>query len=159
MISECNQCTAFTVDESSDNIYVVEREKQRVRRWIANSNVSVTVAGQDGEGGQSNRHLFYPVKIALDDEETLYVSEDGNGRVVKWKKGALEGSVIASWKPLPIPHWRSRPSDIIVDDNRTIYVIELSRNETQRWFVDSTEGITIAGGYSRSFILNLTVAS
>ena len=54
----------------------------------------MVVAGGNGQGNQLNQ-LNGPTYIFVDDDLSLYVSDCGNHRVMKWVKDAKEGVVVA----------------------------------------------------------------
>ncbi|CAF2793861.1 unnamed protein product [Rotaria sp. Silwood2] len=60
-------------------------------KWAQNG---VTVAGGNGKGGELNQ-LSSPFGIYVDDDQTVYIAESGNDRVVEWKSGAKSGQVAA----------------------------------------------------------------
>ncbi|CAF2052868.1 unnamed protein product, partial [Rotaria magnacalcarata] len=59
--------------------------------WVQNS---VTVAGGDGQGSGMNQ-LFYSRGLYVDDEQTIYVADTSNHRIMEWKYGATNGQVVA----------------------------------------------------------------
>ncbi|CAF1375159.1 unnamed protein product [Adineta ricciae] len=59
--------------------------------WVQNG---VIVAGGHAQGNGLNQ-LNYPYGICIDSQETMYVADFGNHRIVEWKKGATSGQVVA----------------------------------------------------------------
>ena len=53
----------------------------------------VVVAGGQGKGNGLTQ-LSYPKGVVVDQLGTLYVADDGNARIMRWPKGATQGSVI-----------------------------------------------------------------
>ena len=69
--------------------------------WIPNINVNpkwsqngVTVAGGNGKGNGLNQ-LSNSWSVYVDDNETVFVGDYDNHRIVEWKKGATSGQVVA----------------------------------------------------------------
>ncbi|CAF1463323.1 unnamed protein product [Rotaria sordida] len=60
-------------------------------KWIQNG---VTVAGGNGWGNGLNQ-LARPLCIYVDDDQTIYVTDHFNHRIVKWRNGAMNGEVVA----------------------------------------------------------------
>lgn len=60
-------------------------------RWAQQG---VTVAGGNGQGDAENQ-LSMPYGLYVDDDQTVYVADTGNHRVVEWKPGAKRGTVVA----------------------------------------------------------------
>ncbi|CAF1414960.1 unnamed protein product, partial [Didymodactylos carnosus] len=58
------------------------------------SKYATTVAGGNGQGAAFNQ-LNFPDDIFLDIQNTLYVADFSNNRIVKWPQNALTGQVVA----------------------------------------------------------------
>ncbi|CAF3899309.1 unnamed protein product [Adineta steineri] len=71
--------------DSHMNIYIADRDNNRVMLFCANSNVGITIAG-DVSGGSGPTQLRGPRGIAFDSEMNMYIGDTGNGRVQKFMK-------------------------------------------------------------------------
>ena len=60
-------------------------------KWIQNG---ITVAGGNGQGSDLNQ-LSNPWGVYVDDDQTVYVADYSNHRIVEWKRGATVGQVVA----------------------------------------------------------------
>jgi len=60
-------------------------------KWLQNG---VTVAGGNGRGNGLNQ-FGYPFGLYVDDDQTIYVADNWNRRIVEWKSGATSGQVVA----------------------------------------------------------------
>jgi sugar lactone lactonase YvrE len=60
-------------------------------KWIQNG---ITVAGRNGNGNGLNQ-LARPSDVYVDDDQTIYVADQSNHRIVEWKKGATVGRIVA----------------------------------------------------------------
>lgn len=60
-------------------------------RWKQNG---ITIAGVNGRGTQLDQ-LSSSFGIAIDDDETLYIADQSNNRIIKWQKNARTGSIAA----------------------------------------------------------------
>ncbi|CAF4960057.1 unnamed protein product, partial [Rotaria sp. Silwood1] len=60
-------------------------------RWQQNG---ITVAGGNQQGNEINQ-LSYPWGLYVDDDQTIYVADQSNHRIVEWKRGATSGQVVA----------------------------------------------------------------
>ncbi|CAF1293556.1 unnamed protein product, partial [Didymodactylos carnosus] len=61
-------------------------------RWQQNG---LTVAGGNGEGNGINQ-LYHPWGLYVDDDDqTNYIADASNHRIVEWKWGATSGQVVA----------------------------------------------------------------
>ncbi|CAF1650222.1 unnamed protein product [Rotaria magnacalcarata] len=81
-------------------------------RWSQNG---ITVAGGNGKGGGLNQ-LSSPHGLYVDEDETVYVADSGNHRVVAWPADAPSGQVVAGGnKEGSGLNQLQFPSDVIVD--------------------------------------------
>ena len=69
-------------------------EKHEVRRYRRGESQGTVVAGGNGNGNRLNQ-LSYPQYVFVDRDHSVYVSDYGNNRVMKWMEGAKEGIVVA----------------------------------------------------------------
>jgi sugar lactone lactonase YvrE len=94
----------------------------------------LTVAGGNGEGNGINQ-LFKPWGLYVDDDQTVYVADSLNHRIVEWKSGATSGQVVAGGNEVGSgAHQLSHPSDVIVDKERDSLIICDSLNRrVVRW--------------------------
>ncbi|CAF4583634.1 unnamed protein product, partial [Rotaria sp. Silwood2] len=60
-------------------------------RWQQNG---VTVAGGNRQDNGINQ-LSYPYGLYVDNDQTVYVADRSNHRIVEWKWGATSGQVVA----------------------------------------------------------------
>ncbi|CAF4852893.1 unnamed protein product, partial [Rotaria sp. Silwood2] len=60
-------------------------------RWQQNG---ITVAGGNRQGNGINQ-LSNPWGLYVDDDQTIYVADRLNHRIVEWKWGATSGQVVA----------------------------------------------------------------
>jgi hypothetical protein len=60
-------------------------------RWIQNG---ITVAGGNGSGNEINQ-LYNNYGLSIDDDQTIYVADSSNHRIVEWKSGTTSGQVVA----------------------------------------------------------------
>ncbi|CAF4789702.1 unnamed protein product, partial [Rotaria sp. Silwood1] len=60
-------------------------------KWTQNG---ITVAGGNGEGSEINQ-LKCPYGLYVDDDQTIYIADWYNDRIVEWKSGATNGKVVA----------------------------------------------------------------
>ncbi|CAF1556052.1 unnamed protein product, partial [Rotaria sp. Silwood1] len=63
-------------------------------KWSQNG---ITVVGGNGWGSETNQ-LTSPWGLYVDDDQTIYVADRLNHRIVEWKSGATNGKVVAGGK-------------------------------------------------------------
>lgn len=75
-------------------LYVSDTEKNEVRRYSQGKlTMGTIVAGGHGKGTQSNQ-LNFPTSLFVDTEQSIYVSDWKNRRMMKWMKSATEGIIV-----------------------------------------------------------------
>ncbi|CAF4679197.1 unnamed protein product, partial [Rotaria sp. Silwood2] len=88
--------------------------------WSKNG---ITVAGGNEDGSDTNQ-LFNPYGLYIDDDQTIYVADLGNDRIVEWKSGATNGKVVAGGNEQGNDAHNLRyPADVIIDKERDSLII------------------------------------
>ncbi|CAF1196948.1 unnamed protein product [Adineta steineri] len=129
-------------------LYVSDWEKDEVRRWKMGeyNNEGIIVAGGNGQGNELNQ-LDFPGFIFVDEDQSIYVSDRNNHRVMKWRKDAKEGTIVAGGngegKNL---NQLSGSQGIIVDHWGQIYVADCENHRIIRWCEGKEEGEIVVGG-------------
>ncbi|CAF1294715.1 unnamed protein product [Rotaria sordida] len=114
-------------------------------KWAQNA---TTVAGGHGQGSELNQ-LNFPYGFFLDDNQTIYVADSANHRVVKWERGVSKGQLIAGGKGTGDREDQLyNPSDVVVDKDGTIYISDYKNRRVQRWSPNAQSGQTIIGDIS-----------
>ncbi|CAF1522956.1 unnamed protein product, partial [Rotaria sp. Silwood1] len=100
-------------------------------RWQQNG---ITVVGGNGNGNGINQ-LSYPLGLFVDDEQTIYVADQGNHRIMEWKWGATSGQVVAGGNGQGSgTHQLSNPWDVIVDkETDSLIICDGSNRRVVRW--------------------------
>ena len=62
-------------------------------KWNKDGKEGIVVAGGQGQGGALTQ-LSYPRGLFVDTSGTLYIADRSNHRVLRWPKGAQQGTVI-----------------------------------------------------------------
>ncbi|CAF2989596.1 unnamed protein product, partial [Rotaria sp. Silwood2] len=110
-------------------------------QWKQNG---ITVAGGNGYGNGTNQ-LHNPHGLYVDDE-TIYVADQANHRIMEWKRGATNGQVIAGGNGQGNgAHQLSDPYDVIIDKQRdSLIICDYSNKRVARWpRPNGTSGETI----------------
>ncbi|CAF3813320.1 unnamed protein product [Rotaria sp. Silwood1] len=116
-------------------------------RWQQNG---LTVAGGNGEGNGINQ-LLYPRGLYVDEDQTIYVADQYNHRIVEWKWGATSGQVVAGGNGQGSgAHQLNEPRDVIVDKERDCLIIsDRSNRRVVQWpRRNGTSGETIISNIS-----------
>ncbi|CAF1271646.1 unnamed protein product [Adineta steineri] len=139
-------CLGLTTDKHG-SLYVSDYKKNEVWHWkMRESNEGTVVAGGNGSGNQLNQ-LNRPTFIFVDEDQSIYVSDENNHRVMKWRKDAKEGTVVAggNGKGRNLNQLWS-PEGVVVDDLGQIYVADLGNDRVMRWCEGKEEGEIVVGG-------------
>ncbi|CAF0986780.1 unnamed protein product [Adineta steineri] len=140
-------CHCLVVDKNGF-LYVSDWKKNEVRRWKMGdyNNKGIVVAGGNRKGNRLNQ-LNDPRFIFVDEEQSIYVSDHINHRVMKWRKDAKEGIIVAGGNG----KGRSLnqlfyPQGVVVDDLGQIYVADLGNARVMRWCEGKEAGEVVVGG-------------
>ncbi|CAF1578526.1 unnamed protein product [Rotaria sordida] len=100
-------------------------------RWEQNG---ITVAGGNGLGNETNQ-LYAPVGLFVDDEQTIYVADYSNHRIMEWKRGATSGQVVAGGNGQGSgTHQLNTPYDVIVDkETDSVIICDRLNKRVVRW--------------------------
>ncbi|CAF3994779.1 unnamed protein product, partial [Rotaria sp. Silwood1] len=100
-------------------------------KWAQNG---LTVAGGNGQGTGINQ-LSGPWGLYVDDDQSVYVADRGNHRIVEWKYGATTGQVVAGGNGHGSgAHQLNDPVDVIVDKERDSLIIsDYVNRRVVRW--------------------------
>ena len=141
------ECWGLMMNENGD-LFVSDVDNHAVKRWRKGEigGKGTIVAGGNGKGNKLNQ-LNNPTHFFIDREETLYVSDYYNHRVMKWLKGASEGIVVAGGQG----HGNNLnqlnyPNGLLVNEVGDIYVADSANNRIMCWSAGSKEGRVIVGG-------------
>jgi sugar lactone lactonase YvrE len=112
------------------------------------------VAGSTIAGFDSSK-FARPIFVFVDVKGDLYVSDQWNNRVQKWKQGATSGTTVAGGRGAGAGASQLKnPSGIYVDSRGMIYIADTDNDRIQRWAPGDTVGITVAGGNGRGNAAN-----
>jgi len=111
-------------------------------KWKENS---IMVAGDISHGNELNQ-LLHPEDIYVDDDQTIYITDCDNHRIVEWKNGAKNGQIVAGGKGKGNRSDQlNAPTDVILDKaTNSIIVCDTGNKRVMQWSrQNSTSGQTI----------------
>jgi sugar lactone lactonase YvrE len=100
-------------------------------RWQQNG-LNVT----EGTGKDSGiNQLSYPWGLYVNDDQTVYVADGSNHRIMEWKWGATSGKVVAGGNGQGSgAHQLSKPADVLVDkESDSLIICDSSNRRVVRW--------------------------
>ncbi|CAF4308125.1 unnamed protein product, partial [Adineta steineri] len=139
-------CRGLSMDKNGF-LYVSDWAKNEVRRWKMGEyiNEGTVVAGGNGKGNQLNQ-LNDPRFIFVDQDQSIYVSDNNNHRVMRWRKDAKEGIIVAGGNGQGENlNQLSSPAGVIVDDLGQTYVADFANDRIMRWCEGKEEGEVVVG--------------
>ncbi|CAF5051050.1 unnamed protein product [Rotaria sp. Silwood1] len=100
-------------------------------KWAQNG---ITVAGGNGSGSGTNQ-LSLPWGLYIDDDQSIYVADRDNHRIVERKSGATNGTVVAGGNGSGNgAHQLNYPYDVIINKESDSFIISDGRNKrVVRW--------------------------
>ncbi|CAF1466981.1 unnamed protein product [Rotaria sp. Silwood1] len=100
-------------------------------KWAQNG---ITVAGGNGLGRETNQ-LDRPCGLYVDDDQTIYVADCENHRIVKWKSGATNGKVVAGGNGQGNgAHQLNCPVDVIINkESDSLIISDYENRRVVRW--------------------------
>ena len=100
-------------------------------RWKSDGE---TVAGGHGEGDRADQ-LKYPFGLFVDEDQTVYIADCVNHRIMGWKAGATTGEILAGGKGRGDGlDQLNHPSDVIVDREIDFLIIcDQWNRRVMRW--------------------------
>ncbi|CAF0855882.1 unnamed protein product [Adineta steineri] len=128
-------------------LYVSDWKKNEVKRWKMGeyNNEGIVVAGGNEKGHQLNQ-LNCPTFMFVDEDQSVYVSDCNNHRVMKWRKDAKEGTIVAGGNGQGRNlNQLFSPQGIFVHDLGQIYVADNGNHRIMRWCEEKEEGEVIVG--------------
>jgi len=109
--------------------------------------VGVTVAGYgNGTPGTALNALYYPWGLAMGVNDSFYVAEFNNFRVMQIQAGNSTGSIVAGTgvQGSSVNQLRN-PTEVAVDANLNIYVNDDFNYRVMLWCKNSSSGVIVAG--------------
>ncbi|CAF1395393.1 unnamed protein product [Adineta steineri] len=168
-MDQLDRPTDMIVDQQNHSIIIADRGNRRVIQWFNQSqqilieniywnnevrrwkmgeynNEGIVVAGGNGKGNQLNQ-LNLPTFIFVDEDQSVYVSDQRNHRVMKWKKDAKEGTIVSGGNGQGANlNQLNYPQGVIVDHFGQIYVADYGNHRVMRWYEGKDEGEVVFGG-------------
>ena len=84
--------------------------------------------------------MVYNEGITVDQLSTIYVSDFGNGRIMRWPQGATQGSMIIGGNGQgQEPNQLSMPFGLSFDRYGNLYVVDAGNNRVQKFDIELNE--------------------
>lgn len=117
--------------------------------------IGETYAG-NGTAGSALNQLNTPMGIFLDSNDTLYITDNTNCRVVSYLKNANSGTIVAGSGVCggALTRLSGNVRYVHVDANGSIYVADYSNSRVVRWTKGSNVSVIVAGNGTSGSTLN-----
>ena len=143
------KCFGLMMNKNGD-LFVSDEWSHAVKRWrkceIGKGKEGKIVAGGNGCGNKFDQ-LNSPTYIFIDQEETVFVSDRDNHRVMKWLKGASDGIIVAGGHGKGNSlNQLSRPYGLLVNAVGDVYMVDWGNHRIMCWPLGSKQGRVIVGG-------------
>lgn len=116
-------------------------------KWSQNG---IVVAGNNRKGNGLNQ-LSTPQGLCIDDDQTMYISDHLNHRIMAWANGAINGQIVGGGKKQGNRNDQlNNPIDIIIDKENDYFIISDTGNRrVMRWpRQNPTDGETLISDIS-----------
>ena len=101
----------------------------------------IVVAG-DQDKGNDLTQLSYPIGVIVDEQETVYVVENGDDRVMRWFKEARQGSIVVGGNGRgEQANQLHCPWGLSIDRQGNIYVADASNKRVQKFNIDPSSNM------------------
>jgi hypothetical protein len=132
-----------------DNIYVADSFNDEVKIFSSNGELITTVDGSDVVDSIPTQFVLNDQSgLYVDKNNTIYISDTGNSRVVKYFMNSTSGIVVAGGRGQGAGlNQLNTPSGIFVDEINeigAIYICDKQNHRIQKWRNGASEGITVA---------------
>ena len=138
--------------DAGGSIYVADEQNHRIQQfppYSSSTTQGTTVAGGKDSGSTANL-LKYPSSVYVDGSGYIYVADNGNNRIQKFRPGQPDAVTVAGGNGYgAAANQLNSPAAVFVDGQANIYVADLGNNRIQKFppgSTSSSNGITVAGG-------------
>jgi streptogramin lyase len=117
--------------DSFGNVYVADRGNNRVQKFDCNGNFITKWGSFGSNAGQFKGYFNYPIGIAVDKWDNVYVADTGNNRVQKFD---CNGNFITMWGSTGRGNGQFvLPGDVAVDSMGIVYVADTGNDRIQKF--------------------------
>ncbi|CAF5099777.1 unnamed protein product, partial [Rotaria sp. Silwood1] len=139
-IHQLNHPLDVIIDKDSVSLIISDVMNKRVVQWPRRN-------GTRGETIISNISCW---GLTMDDNDFLYVVDDGKHEVRRYKIGDTKGTVVAGGNGQGSRlDQLSGPSYVFLDRDHSVYVSDCYNHRVMKWEEGTTQGIIVAGGHGQ----------
>ncbi|CAF3786410.1 unnamed protein product [Adineta steineri] len=124
-------------DKENNSFIISDQGNNRVIRYFDQNQTSQQIL-------ISNIHSF---GLTIDKNGFIYISDQENHEVRRWKQGDTKGELVASGNGKGDRlDQLNYPENIFIDENYSLYISDKENHRVMKWKKDTKEGIIVAGG-------------
>ena len=139
-LDQLNHPLDVIIDRQNNDLIVADSGNRRVMRWSRQSNATPQIIIE-------NIDCFC---LTMHADGTLYVSDYKKHRVGRWKKGEIQGILVAGGNGQGNRlNQLDCPTHLFVDDDHNLYISDSRNDRVIKWVKHAKEGIVVAGGKGR----------
>ena len=136
--SRLRQSYLIFIDQKR-TIYSTGYLTHRIVKIVEGEDEPSLVAGQSDKSGDDFDKLDEPSGVYVDEQETVYIADQGNHRIMRWLKDATNGTLIAGGNGRgSAPNQFDKPSDVFLDRQGNLYVTDTINNRLQKFLIDDS---------------------
>ncbi|CAF1265942.1 unnamed protein product, partial [Rotaria magnacalcarata] len=144
-LNQLDHPTDVLIDKETDSLIICDQRNERVVRCFRLS------------GTTQVEILIDDIKcwgVAMDEQRYLYVSDNGQQEVRRYRFGEQTGTVVAGGNGAGDGlNQLNKPHYLFVDGQQNIYVSDYLNNRVMKWNKGAKEGIAVAGGQGQGSAL------
>ncbi|CAF1056663.1 unnamed protein product [Adineta steineri] len=138
LIRTLRQSCLIFVDQKR-TIYSTGYLTHRIVKIIEGNDEPILVAGQSDKSGDDFDKFDEPSGVYVDEQETIYVADSRNHRVMRWLKDATNGTLIAGGNGQGSSSDQfDLPADLSLDREGNLYVTDMMNNRVQKFLIDKS---------------------
>lgn len=119
---------------SNEMVYVLNRGVDEITLRISKCTLNHEFVGDIGRYGMGDGQFVWPMALALDQEENIYVSDENLNRITVMDKG---GQFLSKWGESGSAEGQlDGPSGMAIDTAGNVYVVDSRNHRVQRFTVD-----------------------
>ncbi|CAM4966201.1 unnamed protein product [Rotaria socialis] len=140
--NQTNQLTYVTkvIVDKNGTMFICDRDIMQVKRWF-----------KDATHGEILIANISCWGLAIDNKETLYISDFEQHLVITWPGGQVVAGGNGEGHAL---NQLSEPNHIFVDQDQSVFVTDFHNNRVTKWPTGAKVGIVVAGGNGQGDDLN-----
>ncbi|CAF3821898.1 unnamed protein product, partial [Rotaria sp. Silwood1] len=139
------------IEPKTQILYVADVSNNRVQKRYPNGEIKTAAGQSNGAGGSTSDKLDGPRDIFADENENVFVVDEGNQRIQFWAKDAKSGKTVAGNGTCGSAlNEFSYPFRLALDSKKNIFVADLQNQRITKWpstyDPKKSVGTIVAGG-------------